>query len=315
MKELFRDSLLEEHINFEKERIHVLTALFGATCQKENKILIEMSKSIELMKAATLIIDDFLDKADKRNGIPSIFYEKGPEEAVLIGEILKSCSLQDFMVNIERLDLSTKRKFECIKLFEQVYKTVCIGQLEDMILEKKNLEKDFVTVEDFFSMIRKTSAVFIQFPVILGSFIGNFSEKEKENLKEFGIKIGLAYQLRDDVLDVLGDQDYIGKFVGGDIREKKKRILLLLALKNCSDEERKKLIRIYSPEHLITDEDVCEVIKIFNKTKAISKCISLVEKYCQEAILHLEVIKNKEVRQQLKDIAWLLTRFEDLPKQ
>jgi len=311
---LVNDQLLNEHINFEKEQIHVLTALYGATCQKKGQPHLEIAKSIELMKAATLIIDDFLDKAPKRNGIPSIYYEKGPENAVLIGEILKSSSLIEFIKQIEKLEgITEKNKLKTIKLFEQTYRTVCFGQLEDMELEKKQIGKDIIQEKDYFGMIKKTSALFIQFPVLLGAIISDFDEIEVENLKEFGIKIGLAYQLRDDVLDIIGDQDYLGKVYSADIRERKKRILLIHSLEKGSAKDYKRLKEIYNKKQDISHKEVLEVIGIFKKTGSLDYCISLINDYCNDAVSNLSKIKNKKVQEQLRDIAFLLTRFDDLP--
>ena len=314
MEEDLIDNLLEEHITFEKEQVHVLTALYGAVCQSIDKKHIEISKSIELMKAATLIIDDFLDKAPKRNGIPSIYFEKGAEEAVLIGEILKSLSLIEFIKHVEKLeDVSSGIKFKAIKLFEWTYKEVCLGQLKDMELERKEIGKHKITEEDYLDMIKKTSAIFIQFPVVLGALFSNFNEQEITCLKDFGIKIGLAYQLRDDVLDIIGDQDYLGKLYAGDIRERKKRILLIYSLKNGLNEDKERLQTIYNKKEEVSDEEVKEVIEIFKRTGAIDYCISLIDNYCKKAIDNLSYIKNSKIVTQLKDIAFLLTRFDDVP--
>lgn len=314
MKSLIENNLLERHINFEKEHIHVLTALYGATCQSKQKVHLEIAKSIELMKAAALIIDDFLDKSPKRNGIPSIYFERGSEEAVLTGEILKSSSLIAFVNNLNLLEnVSFDKKINAIKLFEKTYKTICLGQLKDIELQKKKIGDNF-SEEEYFEMIKKTSAVFVQFPVVLGATLSDFNEKELLNLSEFGIKIGLAYQLRDDVLDVIGDQDYTGKIYSSDIRERKKRILLIHSLKNGSKDDTARLETIYNKKDEITFNEVNEIINIFKRTGSIDYCILLIKKYCDGAIAHLSYVNNKKVVEQLKDIACLLTRFDDLPK-
>lgn len=219
------EGFLEGHINFKHEQVNILTALYGLACfDNDNPEHIEIAKILELMKSSTLILDDFLDKATIRNGIPSIYHAKGAETAVLTAQIIKSTA------NIRLCQLlqyfPPKIAWQAMCVYEETYRTICIGQLEDDLLEQGFLAYNHPTQEDCIRTITHTTAIFIQLPLIMGAILTQKDQKTINRFCEFGINIGLAYQIRDDLLDLLAPTALSGKPENGDLRNKKRNCQL-----------------------------------------------------------------------------------------
>lgn len=304
--------LFNKHISFENEQVHVLTTLYGITCPKtEREIHLEIAKSLELMKAATLIIDDFLDHSEERNGLPSIYAQHGPEEAVLIGEILKTSAFLAFQDNVRKLEsVSSHTKNEAIKLFEETYRTICCGQLEDLRLQAEPVNDKSLAEKRFMEMIKQTSAAFIQFPVILGALLSRLPAPQIKALGSYGLNLGLAYQIRDDVIDLIGDPNLTGKPYAGDLREKKKRLPLVYGWKVASESERRQIMTTFSKSSPLKEVDVVKLAKLLEKLGAVENCMKKAKRYCNKAIRSLDVVANARIRNQLEDVAYLLATFE-----
>lgn len=305
------DELLEEHLTFESEQVHVLTALYGVGCGNDASMLhLRVAKSLELMKASTLILDDFLDKADTRNGLPSIYAKRGAEHAVLIGEILHSTSLIELCAAVQesRKDVLAN----ALSLFEQTYRTINLGQIEDTNLERRPFERKSPGEEEYFQMIRHTSAIFIQLPLLLGGLLSQRPPSILSALGQYGIKIGLAYQVRDDVLDVMASSKLTGKPIAGDIRNRKKRLPVLRLRDLCDDKDWALLSTEFNRERDLTDYEVDSILKLIQKYRAAETCMETVQQLCSEGIAALDGhLKDEEVSQ-LTVIAGLLTDFSCL---
>ena len=306
------DDLLEQHINFEHEQVHVLTALYGlACCGDGSPAHIEIAKILELMKSSTLILDDFLDKAAMRNGIPSIYHAKGAETAVLTAEIIKSTAnirlyqlLQDFPSEIA---------WQAMCVYEETYRTICIGQLEDEQLEQDLLSKDYPTQEDCIRTITHTSAVFIQLPLIMGAILTQKEKKTISRFCEFGINIGLAYQIRDDLLDVLAPTALSGKPENGDLRNKKKKLPVICLRDHLSGNDLEYLLDIYNSSGELADEQILWIKNAMNQYDVINECKSKIHKLCQKALRSLTDLNlDEEYFIQFESVANLLTDFDNI---
>lgn len=266
---------------------------------------------MELMKAALLIIDDFLDHSEERNGLPSLYAKHGPEQAVLIGEILKSSAFLAFMGNIRNLKkVPDTAKDKSIKLFEETYRTICCGQLEDIRLQSEPLNEDSLNEERILRIIEKTTAVFIQLSVILGGILRDLSPAEINALGDYGLNLGLAYQLRDDVLDLIGTPDLTGKPYAGDLREKKKRLPLIYGWKVASESQRSLMIRIFKTPTPLDEEDITRLSSMLRELEAVEYCIEKTKEHCREAVKSLGKVSSSDMHHQLEDVANVLATFE-----
>lgn len=306
MKNLL-DDLLSNHLSFEKEYIHFITTLYGVmVCNENVEHHLKIAKCLELMKSSTLIMDDFLDKSDKRNGIQSMYSRFGAEESVLIAEILKSSAMVAFFKILSEIpNLSEFDRTRCVLAFEDTYRSVCLGQLED-IRTTKNYPKSWdIKEKDYYKMIQKTTASFIQLPLLLGAIINHFNEKIENALIKYGLYIGMAYQIRDDVMDLIGDPTLTGKPLGEDIKERKIRLPIIFVLHGGNKKNITFLKNIYNKKN-ITDKDIHLVIEILHASGSITYCKRKIKSFCLKAIANLSLIPNKTIKKQLIDITDLL---------
>lgn len=309
MKQLLK-YLKPDHFDYRSESTHVLTTLYGILCPKTNiDIHLKIAKSLELLKSSTLIIDDILDKSPKRNGIKSLYKEIGIGRAILIGEILKSQSSREIANLINKI--SPNNLYRIVELLESTYTLICQGQLDDLEFEKIPIKQ--ISIENYFNMIEKTSAHFISLPGIIALILGNRKEEEIDKINKFGVNIGFAYQIRDDILDIIGDQEYIGKAEQMDLRRKKKRLPLLIAYKYCNKKDKLKFDRIFSKKGNLDMTDMSYILNIIKDTKALKTANSILNKFKAEALQNLRGWNEPKELKQLTALADLLANFQSLP--
>lgn len=311
MNGLVWDRILEQQMQFECEQLHVLTALYGVACGNvPSDTNLKVAKSLELMKAATLVVDDFLDKAATRNGLPSLFSQRGAEEAVLIGEILRSTALIKLSEALGAIPAAPVAR--TISLFEQAYRLICLGQLEDRQLEGAALTPTAPSEKDYFSMITHTSAAFIQLPLVLGATLAGRDAAATEGLAAYGLDIGLAYQVRDDVLDVIASPALTGKPRAGDLTNRKKRLPVLRLRDACDGADLAVLLPIMNVGRPLSASEVHPVLAMMEKYQVVPSCEATVSSLCSKALRSIEGRISVTEYQQLEAIAQLLTDFSFL---
>jgi geranylgeranyl pyrophosphate synthase len=300
------NNLLARHLSYEKEQIHLITLLFGIVSPK--KMIphnLEVSKCMELMKASTLITDDFLDHSPTRNEIQSIYAKSGPEVAVLLAEILKTSATIKLWETLSSSSIRECDKNKCLFLFEDTYRTVCLGQLEEIEMTK-GLILSRIKEKDYWEMIMKTTAVFIQMPLLFGSIINQYKKPVKDALRAYGLKIGLAYQVRDDVLDIIGNPSITGKQLGGDIKEHKVRLPIIHSFAVGSRKIKNQIKEVYDKK-IVNDTDVETIIEILKQTGSIEFCSNKAARLCLDAKkIICSSLKDKSMVKQLTDISDLV---------
>src|SRR5690606_3137333 len=168
--------------------------------------------AIELFHNFTLIHDDIMDKAPLRRGKETVHHKFGMTAGILSGDVL--C-----IYAYDALSKVHSEKFNAIfSLFNQTAIEVCEGQQLDMDFEKS----DLVSEEDYLHMIKLKTSVLLAASLKIGAIIGGASQNDAQKLYEFGINLGLSFQLMDDYLDAFGDAKKLGKQIGGDILSDKK---------------------------------------------------------------------------------------------
>lgn len=180
--------------------------------------------AVEVFHNFTLLHDDLMDKAPLRRGQPTVHHQWNPDVAILSGDAMfvKSCQL-----------ISQSRSVHAVaamKIFLDTALEVCEGQQYDMDFEQENS----VTIPRYLEMIRLKTAVLLGASLSIGATLAGAGEGAASHLYDFGVNLGVAFQLQDDILDVFGDEDKFGKQVGGDILANKKTYLLLRAFEKAS---------------------------------------------------------------------------------
>lgn len=186
---------------------------------------------LEVFHNFTLLHDDLMDKADKRRKKPTVHKVWNENTAILSGDAMLIAAYQ--------LIGKTHPAYlkEVLDLFTQTALEICGGQQYDMEFETR----DDVTENEYIEMIRLKTAVLLAACLKTGGMVGNAPAEDAEKLYQFGIHIGLAFQLQDDLLDVYGDPATFGKNIGGDILCNKKTFLLINACKQASAEQKRVL--------------------------------------------------------------------------
>ena len=195
--------------------------LFGG----KNEDVLQPALGLEVFHNFTLLHDDLMDEADRRRDKPTVHKLWNPNVAILSGDAMLICAYQ----------LVAKANDKAIlELFSRTALEICAGQQYDMEFESRS----DVTEEEYIEMIRLKTAVLLACALKVGAMIGGASAADADALYDYGIHIGLAFQLQDDLLDVYGDPKTFGKNIGGDILCNKKTFLLINALSVASEEQR-----------------------------------------------------------------------------
>lgn len=195
--------------------------LFGG----KNEDVLQPALGLEVFHNFTLLHDDLMDEADRRRDKPTVHKLWNPNVAILSGDAMLICAYQ----------LVAKANDKAIlELFSRTALEICAGQQYDMEFESRS----DVTEDEYIEMIRLKTAVLLACALKVGAMIGGASTADADALYDYGIHIGLAFQLQDDLLDVYGDPKTFGKNIGGDILCNKKTFLLINALSAASEEQR-----------------------------------------------------------------------------
>lgn len=233
----------------------LLTALGYSLYKNDLKKIIPYAVAVETFHNFTLMHDDIMDKAPLRRGKMTVHKKWNVNTAILSGDVMLVKVYEMF----NRLE-ATKAK-EIIKIFNACAAEVCEGQQWDMEFEQMNS----VTEKDYLQMIRQKTAVLLGFSLELGARLADAPEEDCKALRNFGISIGIGFQLKDDLLDVYGDAKKVGKQVGGDIIANKKTYLLIKALEKANPKQKKELYLWLEATRASKKEKVKAVTALYNK--------------------------------------------------
>jgi len=233
---------------------------------------------IEVFHNFSLVHDDIMDKAPKRRGKPTVHEKWNANVGILSGDAMMVQAYQQ-MCKSPKGSLP-----EILDIFSKTALEVCEGQQYDMDFEVR----EDVSIPEYIKMIRLKTAVLIGGSLKIGATIAGASENDLKNIYDFGVNIGIAFQLQDDILDAYGDQDKFGKQQGGDIISNKKTYLLIKALEKLGADE----IRLLSLLNagLKDDEKVERVIALFDELEIRSDAINEMGKYHEKALVNISSI-------------------------
>ncbi|KAA6325248.1 farnesyl diphosphate synthase, partial [termite gut metagenome] len=257
--------------------------------------------AIEIYHNCTLLHDDLMDKADMRRGKKTVHKAWNDNIAILCGDAMLVLAYR----YMEKCP--SEYLHEILELFNETVLGICEGQQYDMDFEQQNN----VTETEYLEMIRLKTAILFAASLKIGGILGGASREDTDNLYNFGIHLGIAFQLKDDYLDVYGDSLIFGKNIGGDILSNKKTYLFIKALE-CANEfqtgEFKKWLKAsdYDPQEKIT-----AVIDIYNQLEIKEKCENKIQEYYTRALGNLEAVTVDSIKKiELKSLVQYLMRRE-----
>lgn len=244
---------------------------------------------IEVYHNYTLLHDDLMDKADRRRGKPTVHKVWNENTAILSGDAMLVLAYQ-FMAQCPPACLK-----EVTDLFSQTALEICEGQQMDMDFEKRT----DVTEDEYIEMIRLKTSVLLACSLKTGALLAGAPQADADNLYRFGIHLGLAFQLKDDLLDVYGNPEVFGKNIGGDILCNKKTYLLIKAYENATPGQRQELDRWTTPGPPCTPaEKIAAVTALYGETGAKTSCEALADTYTRRAHTDLEAVAVSPERRQ-----------------
>lgn len=232
----------------------VLVLLSYALYKNDPKSIVPYAAAVELFHNFTLMHDDIMDNAPLRRGNVTVHEKWNINTAILSGDVMQ-VKVYDMLLPLPAETLKT-----VITFFNQCATEVCEGQQWDMEFETMNT----VTEAQYIEMIRQKTAVLLGFSLELGAILAGASPEDRKALREFGVNIGIGFQLKDDLLDAYADPKKFGKQVGGDIIANKKTYLLIKALENASGTTKKELQAQLSLTKFNKTKKVKTIKDIFN---------------------------------------------------
>jgi geranylgeranyl diphosphate synthase type II len=239
------------------------------------------AKAIELFHNFTLLHDDIMDKAPLRRGKITVHKKWNNNIAILSGDVM--------MIHAYQLLAQVESKYlkSILNIFNKAAIEVCEGQQWDMDFESK----DDVPLIDYMQMIEFKTAVLLAASLKIGAVLADAKKKDQNHLYEFGLNMGIAFQLKDDLLDVFGTSKLFGKKIGGDIIANKKTFLYLKALQISDFSTKLKLKKLYTSENE-NDTKVEKVKKIFVDLNIKKHTLDLMKSYYIKAMKHLDAIDS-----------------------
>jgi len=294
-KEFFDDYLEKEIAEYESsslfkpfiytmqnkgKRIRPVLTLMAADSLANNfEKALPAALSIEIFHNFSLVHDDIMDNALYRRGRLSVHKKWNTNSAILSGDAMLILSYK----SLEMYKSDTYVKMN--KVLTHSALDVCKGQQMDMNFTNKI---DIVE-EQYFKMIKLKTAVLIGAALKMGALSVDANENVCQSFYEFGLNLGILFQLQDDYLDVFGEESIFGKISGGDIKENKRTLFFIHSIENGSNYDVKSLLNLYSSESNDFEKKKREVIKIFKKNKSDIYLKNIIDKY-QKKILNS--IKN-----------------------
>ena len=261
------------------KRLRPLLALMGCSVfgGDLNKV-INPAVGLEIFHNFTLLHDDIMDQAPIRRGVPSVYKKWDTNTAILSGDTMFVLAY-DYVTNSDSSFL-----VDVLRVFNQTAREVCEGQQYDMNYETQ----EFVSVDDYVEMIRLKTAVLIAAALKIGAITAHAQKKDAQNIYDFGINIGLAFQLRDDLLDAFGNQKVFGKPIGNDIVTNKKTYLYIMAYELANTEQQQALDAAY--ELSDKDEKVAGVMRVFEALNIREVTEQKIEEYYQKSLAFLDAV-------------------------
>ncbi len=244
-----------------------------------DETLLQLAIAFEYLHGATLYHDDVIDQADIRRGKPSVVKKYGEISAILGGDFLHSRSM--YLVG------STAGS-EALNVFCHATNAMVDGEF----LQLRNARNYNLSEDDYFAAIRGKTALLIAATCEIGAMAGGATEAERKALKAYGIGIGIAFQIIDDLLDYQGDAIKTGKAVGNDFQEGKMTLPVILALKKAEDDEKKRLLVLLSGAGS-SENTFDEAYALIEKNGGFSASKKQAEQIVGEALTGLEIFTGE----------------------
>lgn len=255
----------------------ILTLIASDIFSDDYKKALPAALAVEVFHNFTLVHDDIMDDAPLRRGKKTVHEKWDINTGILSGDAMLILAYQYFE-NYAPIIFQ-----QLAKLFSKTALEVCDGQQLDIDFETRN----DVTIDEYIKMITLKTSVLVAAALKMGAIVAEANEEQANFLYNYGLNLGIAFQLQDDYLDTYGDPETFGKQVGGDIIENKKTYLYLKTLETASEEDKKTLLALYNTASSNNEEKIKKVVTIFDKNNITANTQQLIEYYTNKSLKSL----------------------------
>jgi geranylgeranyl diphosphate synthase type II len=269
------------------KRVRPVLTMLSYNLYKDDPLsIMPQAIGLETYHNFTLLHDDLMDHADMRRGHETVHKKWDANRAILSGDTML---LQAF----ERVEDCDPAKLPAVfKVFIQTTLEIGEGQQLDVEFETRN----DVTEDEYIEMIRLKTSVLLACACKVGAIMADAPAEDIENMYKFGEKLGLAFQLQDDLLDVYGDPAVFGKNIGGDITSNKKTYMLINAVNRANSAQREQLMKWIDAKEFDRNEKVKAVTELYNEIGIRELCEQKIEEYYQKSLVYLAKVNLPEER-------------------
>ena len=279
--------LLEHALSHGGKRVRpALTLLASNICPLERENPVRMATGVELLHLATLIHDDTVDDADTRRGRASVSGQWGKEVAVLLG---------DYLFATSATLVCDTGNLKVIRRFAETIMELASGEL----IEYFNTFNPQQELERYYDRIYRKTASLFRTASETGAVLSAASEEQVRALSSYGYNIGMAFQVVDDLLDILGDEAELGKPVGNDLRQGVLTLPSIMLMQRYPEDN--PIPRLFSKPEL--NGEVERALDMVRNSTIVPDCFSISRDYCDEAIRSLETLPANESRRSLESLA------------
>lgn len=266
--------------------------------------------TVELGHNFTLIHDDIEDGDRERRHRPTLWTIWGIPQAINTGDGMFALSRIALLDSLEQ-GVAPEVVLRLVATFDQAILTIAEGQYLDISFETRQ----DITEAMYIDMISRKTAALIRCSIEMGAILGTHDEHTIASLRDFGQAIGIAFQVRDDILGVWATSAELGKTEAGDVYRRKKSLPILHALEHAENQDQRTLHTIYQQTQPLNEAQVAEVLHIFERTHTRDHCRAFLAHHCQQARTKLASIpapKHPLARQALNDMQTIVDFIEDV---
>lgn len=270
--------------------------LFGGTLNQS----LPAASAVELIHNFTLVHDDIMDNDNLRHNVKTVHKQYGIPLAILSGDVLFSKAFHMISYLGNKAGINDSKLIKMIEKLSSACIDVCEGQSMDLQMAQ---EREFSSKNHYIKMIQKKTAALFRVSCELGTLSSpNFTQKDLENMSEFGEKIGISFQLVDDLIGIHGDSKLTGKFVGNDIREGKKTLPILIASERLDSQGRDLLDNVFGKKDA-QDAEIKQIVEKIAKLNIDKEIRDIANSYTHEAFEHLYSYGDSGARKSLENSA------------
>ena len=242
--------------------------------------------ALEVFHNFTLVHDDVMDNADIRRGIATVHKQYGLNAAILSGDVMLPYAYK-YLMNTKADNIIV-----AVHLFTKTVIEIVEGQQLDLDFEKR-LD---VTVAEYLKMIEFKTSVLLAASLQIGALVAGADAGDQKKLYEFGLNLGLSFQIKDDWLDTFGEGEKVGKKIGGDIIQNKKTFLLITALNDANEEQRNQLLALFQEKD--KTKKVAGVMALFSALNICAKTENRINELYQKSLYSLRSVNLPDEKKQ-----------------